>query len=392
MTIDTIRRLGLGSALGLLALAWACKNIEGPPSLEPDGAAPGPEAPSRVVVEIVDFAFVGPDGTDVVTITPGDTVVFVNRDVAPHTATSTSWPGTISFDSGVLGKDESWEFIAPAEGEWVYRCDFHPAQMRGARIRVIGNGGAGEPPPLDGGGGEDSGSGSDTGDTAPGDSGGDTGGTGDNGGTGTGAGSIRIEMRNSRFFAPNGTDTVTISLGQTVLFANVDNSSHTTTSTSGPSAFDSGRLREGQSFSWTPASTGTWVYRCDYHPDTMNGAVIRVVDDGGTGGGSGGGDGSGGGPPGSGSVVPVDITGSGYAGPTGSPDVTISLGQTVEWTNGDAITHAVRSTEEPGDGARFDSGDIAPGGSFQFTPDRAGVWEYKCRYHGHERDLKIIVN
>ena len=369
------------AAAALAAGLSSCKTIEGPASGPGDGT-PEP-ASSRVVVDIVDFAFVGPDGTDVVAVSPGDTVVFVNRDAAPHTATATSWPGDLSFDSGPLQKDESWEFVAPAAGEWVYRCDFHPAGMRDARIVVTGSGGSGEGPPLDGG---DEPAGGDAG------SGAGDGGTGSGGasGSGTPSGSVRIEMRNSRFFAPNGTDTVTIALGQTVDFVNADNSSHTATSTSGPSSFNSGRLREGQSYSWKPATTRTWVYRCDYHHDTMTGAVIRVDEAGGSRGGGGSGGGGAGG--GSGSVVPIQITASGYAGPGGSADVAITLGQTVEWVNGDAVVHAVRSTDEPRDAADFDSGDIAPGQSFRFTPDARGTWLYRCRYHGDERDLVITVS
>lgn len=369
----------LGAAT--LPWVWSCKTIEGPTG--PGGAAEA-TTPGRVVIDIVDFAFVGPDGTDVVTVSPGDTIVFVNRDVAPHTATSTSWPGTVSFDSGTLGKDESWEFVPTTAGEWVYRCDFHPSTMQGARIVVGGSGGTGQEPPLDGGDSGTTDPGGDTG-TPPGDSG-----TGS--GSGNVTGTVRIEMRNSAFFAPNGTDTITISLGQSVEFVNLDNSSHTATSSSGPSSFNSGRLREGQRYTWTPATTGTWVYLCEYHQDTMSGAVIRVVDDGGTGGGDGGGSAPGEGSGGGGSVVPIRITSSGYFGPSGSSDVTIDLGQTVEWVNEDGVTHALRSTDEPGDGTEFESGDIAPGGTYRFTPDAAGVWEYKCRYHGEERDLKITVN
>lgn len=363
-----------GAALLVAALLpVACKEIgapEGPP--EADGG------PSRIVVQIVDFAFVAPDGSSAVTASPGDTIVFVNRDAAPHTATSTSAPPGQAFDSGTLGQDESFEFVPTATGEWTYRCDFHPVQMRGARIRVVPEG---EPA---GDGAAPGGAGSDG---APGDS---AGAGGDGSGSAGASGTVTIEIRNFAFVAPNGTDTITIALGQTVEFVNLDDASHTATSTgtpSGGSSFDSGRLRTGDRYSWTPSTEGTWIYRCDFHVDEMSGAVIRVVDDG-SGGGAGSGSDDGGA---SGAVVPVRITSSGYVGPDGQRDVTISLGETVEWVNEDVTAHTVRSTEEPDGGRRFDSEDLAPGERYRFTPDRTGVWEYRCDFHGDERGMRIVV-
>jgi plastocyanin len=385
------------AAAGLLS---ACKDIGGPA----DDLGLNPPAGSRtVIVRIVDFAFVGPDGTDAITVAPGDTVEFVNLDVAPHTATSTSAPQGRDFDSGTLLQNQSYRFVPTSEGAWIYRCDFHPAGMSGATITVSASE-SGTQGTQTGGQGDGGSAGSDGGGTGGqsggGDSGGSagSGGTGGSGGSGGGAsGTVVIDIRNFKFVTPNGTDSITISLGQTVEFVNSDGASHTATSSSSPSggAFNSNRLRTGQRYQWKPSQAGTWVYLCDFHPDQMSGAVIRVVDDGGGGsGGSGsGGSGSGGAGGGSGSsnTVPIAITPSGFSGPGGSSDVAISLGQTVEWSNSDSITHTVSSTDEPKNGTRFDSGDIAPGGKFNFKPDEVGVWEYRCDLHGHERGMKITV-
>ena len=380
------------AAIGALALVSACKDIGGPV----DDAGLTPPAGSRtVIVRIVDFAFVGPDGTDAITVAPGDTVEFVNQDVAPHTATSTSAPTGRDFDSGTMTQSRTYRFVATSEGLWTYRCDFHPAGMSGATITVSASASDGSQTGGQSDGGNNSGDGGGTGgQSGSGDTGGSAG-SGDTGGSGGGAsGTVVIDIRNFAFITTNGTDSITISLGQTVEFVNSDGASHTATSSSSPSggAFNSNRLRTGQRYQWKPTQAGTWVYLCEFHPDQMSGAVIRVVDDGGGGsGGSGGSGGGAGGGSGGSNTVPIAITPTGFSGPDGSSDVAISLGQTVEWSNTDSITHTVSSTDEPKNGVRFDSGNIAPGGKFSFKPDQVGVWEYRCDLHGDERGMNITV-
>jgi len=54
---------------------------------------------------------------------------------------------------------------------------------------------------------------------------------------------------------------------------------HTVTFTSvppGAAAGDSGNLTNGQSFEQTLITPGTYVFRCDFHPQTMLGATIIV--------------------------------------------------------------------------------------------------------------------
>lgn len=64
-------------------------------------------------------------------IRPGDTVEFVNRDLAPHTATD----GEGRWDTGRLGHRASARIRFDAAGTYDYVCTFHP-NMR-ARIRVV---------------------------------------------------------------------------------------------------------------------------------------------------------------------------------------------------------------------------------------------------------------
>ena len=57
---------------------------------------------------------------------PGDTVVWVNKDLIPHTATAAG--GT--FDSKVLASGASFRFTVKAKGGTDYACLFHPT-MKG---------------------------------------------------------------------------------------------------------------------------------------------------------------------------------------------------------------------------------------------------------------------
>ena len=52
----------------------------------------------------------------------GDTVVWVNKDLIPHTATATSK----AFDSKVLAAGASWRLTVTSAGTTDYRCLFHP--------------------------------------------------------------------------------------------------------------------------------------------------------------------------------------------------------------------------------------------------------------------------
>jgi plastocyanin len=52
----------------------------------------------------------------------GDTVVWVNKDILAHTAT-TATPG---FDSKVIEPGKSWRYTARRKGEFPYTCAFHP--------------------------------------------------------------------------------------------------------------------------------------------------------------------------------------------------------------------------------------------------------------------------
>ncbi len=64
-----------------------------------------------------------------VTVRQGDTVVWVNRDPFPHTATALDR----TFDSGEMGPDKRWEYTARKKGRVGYVCTLHPT-MKGVLV------------------------------------------------------------------------------------------------------------------------------------------------------------------------------------------------------------------------------------------------------------------
>lgn len=74
--------------------------------------------PQTHVVEIQAFSF-QPQRT---VVAPGDTIVWINRDIVPHTVTTNS--GT--WDSQKLDEGQSLEVIVENGGVYLYFCKFHP--------------------------------------------------------------------------------------------------------------------------------------------------------------------------------------------------------------------------------------------------------------------------
>jgi plastocyanin len=57
---------------------------------------------------------------------PGERIVWVNKDLFPHTATAAAH----AFDSGSIAANSSWTYVAGKAGEYPYGCTFHPT-MKG---------------------------------------------------------------------------------------------------------------------------------------------------------------------------------------------------------------------------------------------------------------------
>lgn len=87
------------------------------------------EQPTTHEVQIVKFKFVPAK----LTIKAGDRVVWINKDIAPHTATATD--NNNQWDTGRLKKNESGSITFTATGLMQYLCTYHPS-MRG-EITVV---------------------------------------------------------------------------------------------------------------------------------------------------------------------------------------------------------------------------------------------------------------
>jgi len=66
----------------------------------------------------------------VLTVAPGDTVVWVNKDLVAHTATAPD--GT--FDSKLIAPDKSWKLTVRTPGNFVYTCTYHPAMKATLKV------------------------------------------------------------------------------------------------------------------------------------------------------------------------------------------------------------------------------------------------------------------
>jgi plastocyanin len=60
----------------------------------------------------------------------------------------------------------------------------------------------------------------------------------------------------------------------------------------------------------------------------------------------------------------------------GANPLTISVGTTISWLNDDSTTHTSTA-----DGNQWTSGDIPPGGRFNFTFASVGRFAYHCQLH-----------
>lgn len=64
------------------------------------------------------------------TVAVGDTIVWINRDIVPHTATA---GGRTKWDTGQLSQGQTGRYIARIPGTARYVCTLHPP-MRGTLI------------------------------------------------------------------------------------------------------------------------------------------------------------------------------------------------------------------------------------------------------------------
>lgn len=85
---------------------------------------------------------------------------------------------------------------------------------------------------------------------------------------------VDVAIRNFAFQP----QTITVPVGTTVRWTNQDSVAHTSTSNNG--VWDSGNLRQGQSFSFTFTKPGTFPYFCAIHPSmTATVTVEELVEE-----------------------------------------------------------------------------------------------------------------
>ena len=95
-----------------VALLTACL-IFGPPV---SVSNPKPANIHTVTIENMQFS------PDELTVASGDRVVWVNKDLFPHTATAREK----AFDSGSINSGGTWTFKTQTSGDYSYGCTFHP--------------------------------------------------------------------------------------------------------------------------------------------------------------------------------------------------------------------------------------------------------------------------
>src|SRR5437899_5609843 len=94
----------------------AMHGMQSPPQANVDATGK-----NEVQIVIENFTFSPSD----VTVTPGTKVTWINKDEAPHTASSTDK----KFNSGGLDTDDKFSFVFNDKGDYPYFCALHP-QMK----------------------------------------------------------------------------------------------------------------------------------------------------------------------------------------------------------------------------------------------------------------------
>ena len=77
--------------------------------------AAGEPKTHTIVIDAVDYA------PKQLTVKSGDTIVWVNKDLYPHTVTAEDG----SFDSGPIAGGKSWTHTVKAKGDVPYVCTLH---------------------------------------------------------------------------------------------------------------------------------------------------------------------------------------------------------------------------------------------------------------------------
>ncbi|WP_263419457.1 cupredoxin domain-containing protein [Terriglobus albidus] len=79
-------------------------------------SAAGSALPSHITIANFQFQPIS------LTVHTGDTVIWENRDIVPHTVTDSRG----AFDSGSIAPGSSWNLKTTAAGTYQYVCTLHP--------------------------------------------------------------------------------------------------------------------------------------------------------------------------------------------------------------------------------------------------------------------------
>lgn len=112
-----VRRYGLLSAVTLAFVLLAGSTN----SAMASGRSP---ATHTVIIEGVQFS------PSALTVKAGDTVIWINRDPFPHTATANGG----RFDSHAIEPGRSWTFTPKKAGVISYGCTYHPTMKGTLRV------------------------------------------------------------------------------------------------------------------------------------------------------------------------------------------------------------------------------------------------------------------
>lgn len=83
--------------------------------------------PKEHVVKITGFKFI----PETLVVKSGDTITWINKDIAPHTATADD----MSFDTGELKLNESGSIKVTADQSISYFCRFHPTMRASLNLQ-----------------------------------------------------------------------------------------------------------------------------------------------------------------------------------------------------------------------------------------------------------------
>lgn len=99
---------------------------------EISSSSPLPAMQEGITVSIVGNSGRSSYNPNPIEIKVGDTVTWINNDYSsPHTVTSSSSSndGSITFDSDVLRRSETFSFTFDKEGQYPYLCTLHPSMI-----------------------------------------------------------------------------------------------------------------------------------------------------------------------------------------------------------------------------------------------------------------------